>query len=63
LEANTGGKCAVRNFGVGGYSIDQAYLRVKKDMLAWQPDIVILGFPLTDLDRTVTVYPFISSPH
>jgi hypothetical protein len=63
LEMNSGGKFQVLNFGVGGYSIDQAYLRVKKDVLAWQPDIVILGFPLADLYRTVTVYPFISSPH
>jgi hypothetical protein len=63
LEKNSGGKFEVLNFGVGGYSIDQAYLKVKKDVLAWQPDIVILGFPLGDLYRTVTVYPFIRSPH
>ena len=63
LEASSGGKFEVLNFGVGGYSIDQAYLRVKKDVLAWQPDVVILGFPLADLHRTLTVYPFISSPH
>jgi hypothetical protein len=63
LERNSGDKFQVLNFGVGGYSIDQAYLRVKKDVLAWQPDIVILGFPLTDLYRTLTVYPFIHSPH
>ena len=63
LEANSGGKFEVLNFGVPGYSIDQAYLKVKKDVLAWQPDIIILGFPLSDFYRTVTVYPFISSPH
>ena len=63
LEANSGGRFEVLNFGVGGYAVDQAYLRVKKDVLAWEPDIVILGFPLGDLYRTVTVYPFISSPH
>ena len=63
LEMNFGGKFEVLNFGVGGYSIDQAFLRVKKDVLAWQPDIVILGFPLADFYRTVTVYPFISSPN
>jgi hypothetical protein len=63
LEVNSAGKFEVLNFGVGGYSIDQAYLKVKKDVLPWQPDIVILGFPLADLYRTVTVYPFISSPH
>ena len=63
LEASSGGKFEVLNFGVGGYSIDQAFLRVKKDVLAWQPDIVILGFPLADLYRTLAVYPFIHSPH
>jgi hypothetical protein len=63
LEANSGGEFEVLNFGVGGYSIDQAFLRVKKDVLAWQPDVVILGFPLADLYRTLTVYPFIYSPH
>jgi hypothetical protein len=60
---NSGGKFEVLNFGVGGYSIDQAYLRVKKDVLAWQPDIVILGFPLADLYRTLTLYPFVRSAH
>jgi hypothetical protein len=63
LQASSGGKFEVLNFGVSGYSIDQAYLRVKKDVLPWQPDIVVLGFPLADLQRTLTVYPFISSPH
>jgi hypothetical protein len=63
LEVSSGGEFEVLNFGVGGYSIDQAYLRVKKDALAWQPDIVILGFPLGDLYRTLAVYPFIHSPH
>jgi hypothetical protein len=63
LEVNSKGRLEVLNFGVGGYSIDQAYLKVKKHVLGWQPDIVILGFPVADLYRTVTVYPFISSPH
>ena len=43
--------------------MDQSYLRFKKDVLAWKPDVAILGFPLSDLDRSLTVYPFISSPH
>jgi hypothetical protein len=63
LEARSGGKFEVLNFGVSGYSIDQAYLRVKTHVLAWQPDIVIMGFPIDDLYRTLTVYPFIGSPH
>ena len=51
------------NFGVGGYGVDQSYLRFKKDVLPWKPDVAILGFPFSDLQRSLTVYPFISSPH
>ena len=46
-----------------GYSIDQAFLRFLKDVPSWQPDVVILAFPLADFRRTVAVYPFIHSPH
>lgn len=62
LERSSGQRIEVLNFGVGGYSIDQAYLRFKTDVLAWKPDVAILGFPLSDVHRTVTVYPFISWP-
>ncbi len=62
LEANSGGALQVLNFGVGGYGIDQSYLRLKKDIVAWKPDVVIMGFPLADIYRTVTVYPFVNWP-
>ncbi len=62
LEANSGGEVQVLNFGVGGYGIDQSYLRLKKDIIAWKPDVVIMGFPLADIFRTITVYPFINWP-
>ena len=53
-------KFQVLNFGVGGYGIDQSYLRYKKDVREWKPDIVIFGFISHDLNRTMTVYPFLS---
>lgn len=62
LEAGSGDRLQVLNFGVGGYGIDQSYLRLKKDILAWKPDVVIMGFPLADIYRSVTVYPFINWP-
>lgn len=63
LESSSAGRLQVLNFGVGGYGLDQAYLRFSKDALAWKPDVVILAFPLTDLLRSLTVYTFIEWPH
>ena len=63
LERDSGVTLQVLNFGVGGYGVDQSYLRFKKDVLAWKPDVAILGFPFSDLQRSLTVYPLISSPH
>jgi hypothetical protein len=48
--------CRVLNFGVGGYGIDQMYLRYKKDVPPWKPDLVILSFIDPDLDRTMSSY-------
>lgn len=62
LETSSGLNAEILNFGVGGYGVDQAYLRFKKDVLAWKPDVVILAFPMHDLHRTTTVYPFIDWP-
>ena len=62
LEGALGANVQVLNFGVIGYGVDQAYLRFKKDVLAWKPEIVVLGFPEHNLFRTMTVYPFINWP-
>lgn len=62
LETTPGLSAEILNFGVGGYGVDQAYLRFKKDVLAWKPDVAILAFPMHDLHRTTTVYPFINWP-
>ncbi len=46
----------VLNFGVGGYGIDQAYLRWQEQGRQYQPDIVLLGFVAVDVNRLVSLY-------
>ena len=50
----------VLNFGVPGYGLDQALIKLEKHVLAWKPDIVVFGFPEHNFFRTMTVYPFIN---
>jgi hypothetical protein len=46
----------VLNYGVGGYGVDQAYLRFCTDGMALSPRIVVMGFTTDDLRRLVNVY-------
>jgi len=46
----------VLNYGVGGYGVDQAYLRFCAEGVALSPRIVIIGFVSDDLGRVVNVY-------
>jgi hypothetical protein len=46
----------VLNYGVGGYGIDQAYLRFREEGLALAPTWVVIGFSPDDLSRVVSVY-------
>ena len=62
LQQGLGPEVQVLNFGVDGYGVDQAYLRYSKDVQAWQPDLVILGFICNDLYRSMAVYTFVSFP-
>jgi len=39
-----GTKTEVLNFGVGGYGMDQAYLRWKRDGVRWKPNVVVFGW-------------------
>ena len=41
------------NFGVGGYGHDQCLIRLQKDVLKYEPDIVLLGFVNCDVERNV----------
>jgi hypothetical protein len=60
LERLLGPDVQVLNFGVDGYGIDQAYLRYRRDVRPWQPDLVLFSFIQHDMRRTVAVYPFIA---
>jgi hypothetical protein len=62
LDQLLGPETQILNFGVPGYGIDQMYLRYKRDVHPWNPDIVILGFINHDLMRTLWVYPFLGRP-
>ena len=62
LEQVLGNDVQVLNFGVGGYGVDQAYLRYVHDVLAWRPDIVIFSFISHDLIRCVAVHNFLLFP-
>lgn len=59
LEAQLGHRCQILNFAVGGYSIGQMYLRFERDVLPWNPDLVIVGFTDGALARTMGVYGFL----
>lgn len=57
-----GVKCEVLNFGVGGYGMDQAYLRWKKEGVGWQPHVVILGFFADDCYRNLNLLRLLRDP-
>lgn len=44
------------NYGVGGYGVDQAYLRYRAEGRAFAPHVVLIGFVSDDLRRLVNVY-------
>jgi hypothetical protein len=62
MQQQLGERCQVLNFGVGGYGVDQMYLRYLKDVRAWHPDLVILGFINHDVIRTMAIYIFLMFP-
>ena len=43
----------VMNFGVGGYGLDQSYLRYLDDGQQYKPHIVFIGFMVTNIFRNV----------
>ncbi|HUL49847.1 MAG TPA: hypothetical protein VLT79_07545 [Gemmatimonadales bacterium] len=46
----------VLNYGVGGYGLDQAYLRFLREGMRYGPQVVLIGFSPDDLGRVVNVY-------
>jgi hypothetical protein len=65
LEAQlnaSGLKCEVLNFGVGGYGMDQAYMRWQRDGKPWQPQVVVMGFFAEDCYRNVNLLRLLRDP-
>ncbi|HEV8268258.1 MAG TPA: SGNH/GDSL hydrolase family protein [Thermoanaerobaculia bacterium] len=54
LEARLGGRAEVLNFGVPGYGTDQEWLLLKRDVVRYRPDIVVLVFYVNDLAENVS---------
>jgi len=53
----------VLNFGVGGYGLDQAYLRYQQDGAAFHFDVVLIGYMSENIGRHVNVFrPFYLRP-
>jgi hypothetical protein len=55
LETMTEG-VEVLNFGVNAYGVDQAYLRYRRDAVRYAPHIVLIGFLVENINRSVSVY-------
>lgn len=52
----------VLNFGVGGYGLDQAYLRYLKERGVYKSDIVLIGYMTDDIYRHQNIFrPFFSA--
>jgi hypothetical protein len=62
LQQHLGIERQVLNYGVPGYGLDQAYLRYLRDVRPLHADIVVIGLISHDIERTMTVYNFISFP-
>jgi hypothetical protein len=55
LLVRNGTPAETLNFGVGGYGIDQAYLRYRREGPRLHPAIVLLGLQVENIERSVNV--------
>ena len=62
LQQNSGGEFEVINFGVSGYGLDQAWLRLTTLLSEYHPDVIIIGMPLENMLRSVNILRPVSSP-
>jgi hypothetical protein len=60
LDSLLGPDTQVLNFGVSAYGVDQAYLRYERDVRPWKPDVAVLAMIDHDLERTMSVYSFLT---
>lgn len=49
-------ECQILNFGVGGYSLGQMYLRYLRDVRPWHPTVVLFALSSNTAGRTMGVY-------
>lgn len=56
-------KLETMNFGVGGYGMDQAYLRYLEDGRPFKPDIVLIGFMTENPTRNMSIFRPFYLPH
>lgn len=62
-ELNAAGVAAeVLNFGVGGYAMDQSYLRWKRDGAPYRPHVVLFGFAASNSYDNLNVVRMIKDP-
>ena len=54
--ARVNDRLEVLNFGVGGFGLDQAYLRYRQDGVAYQPHIILIGFMSENILRSLSVF-------
>jgi len=52
----------VINMGVGGYGHDQMFLKLKTEGIKYQPDMIIVGFLESDMDRNILSFRDYSKP-
>lgn len=62
LERDLAPDVRVLNFAVSGYSLSQAFLKYRRDVRAWHPQVVIMGVTSADILRMMNVYNFLFSP-
>jgi hypothetical protein len=53
----------VVNFGVHGYGHDQMLLLLREQALAYEPDVVVLGFVRDDMERNMLAFRDFAKPH
>ena len=64
MKLNQAGiRAEVLNFGVGGYGMDQAFLRWQHMGRDYSPDIVIFGFQAENINRNVNIFTRLLYPY
>ena len=57
-----GMKAEVMNFGVGGYAMDQSYLRWKQFGVQYHPDLVVFGFAASNSLDNINILRLLKEP-